>query len=144
MATAGWAGEVDPRSVGEQDGVTYWLGTAPDGARVLGVAGDATGFVGGALADGQWVGPCSAAKVAALPWAALDTTYADLAARYCRAPVVLAGLVLAFDEITLLRALAKYGRALAHTAALAAAIGAQLRGAPYDLEMSVDETDTPT
>ncbi|HMA37197.1 MAG TPA: tagaturonate epimerase family protein [Chloroflexia bacterium] len=84
------------------------------------------------------------AKVAHLPWAALGTTYAALRDRYCRAPFTLGGLVLAFDEVRLLRALAKYGRALAHTAALAAALTAQRQGAPYDLEMSVDETDTPT
>ncbi|KPV51092.1 hypothetical protein SE17_23200 [Kouleothrix aurantiaca] len=47
-------------------------------------------------------------------------------------------------EAVLLRALAKYGRALAHTAAIAEALTAQLGGQPYDIEMSVDETDTPT
>ncbi|HEX9440934.1 MAG TPA: tagaturonate epimerase family protein, partial [Roseiflexaceae bacterium] len=65
-------------------------------------------------------------------------------ARYCREPFALGGLDLAFDEATLLRALAKYGRAITHTAAIAAALTEQMRGTPYDLEMSVDETDTPT
>jgi hypothetical protein len=83
-------------------------------------------------------------KVAGLPWDALGTTYAAMRERYCREPFALDGLALAFDEATLLRALAKYGRAIAHTAAIAAALTARMRGAGYDLEMSVDETDTPT
>jgi hypothetical protein len=83
-------------------------------------------------------------KVASLPWDALGTTYEAMRARYCREPFALGGLDLAFDEVTLLRALAKYGRAIAHTAAVAAALTQQMRGRPYDLEMSVDETDTPT
>src|SRR6266542_6680255 len=83
-------------------------------------------------------------KVTQLPWDALGTTYEAMRAHYCREPFALGGLDLAFDESTLLRALAKYGRAIAHTAAIAEALTAQMRGAPYDLEMSVDETDTPT
>lgn len=83
-------------------------------------------------------------KVTLLPWDELGTTYDELRGRYCRAPFALGGLALAFDEVTLLRALAKYGRAIAHTAAIARAIADRLRGAPFDLEMSVDETDTPT
>ncbi len=83
-------------------------------------------------------------KVARLPWDALGTTYEAMRARYCREPFALGGLDLAFDEATLLRALAKYGRAITHTAAIAAALTEQMRGTPYDLEMSVDETDTPT
>lgn len=82
-------------------------------------------------------------KVAGLPWAELGTTYEVLRDHYCRAPFALGGFELAFDEVALLRALAKYGRAVAHTAAIARALTTQLRGA-YDLEMSVDETDTPT
>ncbi len=53
-------------------------------------------------------------------------------------------LTLQFDEEVLLRALAKYGRALAHTLTLTAEIRRQLGGKLFDLEMSVDETDTPT
>jgi hypothetical protein len=83
-------------------------------------------------------------KVARLPWDALGTSYDALRERYCGAPIALDGLTLTFDETTLLRALAKYGRAIAHTAAVAAALATQMRGAPFELEMSVDETDTPT
>jgi hypothetical protein len=83
-------------------------------------------------------------KVARLPWDQLQTSYEALRARYCAAPLALEGLELVFDEPVLLRALAKYGRAIAHTAAIAAALNAQVQGSRYDLELSVDETDTPT
>jgi tagaturonate epimerase len=83
-------------------------------------------------------------KVAALPWDALGTSYQNVYACYCQSPFALDGLTLEFDETTLLRALGKYGRALAHTAAIASALSTQRGGAPFDLEMSVDETDTPT
>jgi hypothetical protein len=83
-------------------------------------------------------------KVARLSWDALGTTYDAMRARYCREPFALGGLDLAFDEATLLRALAKYGRAIMHVAAVAAALAKHMRGRPYDLEISVDETDTPT
>jgi tagaturonate epimerase len=83
-------------------------------------------------------------KVARLPWEQLDTSYAELRQNYCAAPFVLGGLTLEFSEQVLLRALAKYGRAIAHTAAIAAALTTQVQGGRYDLEISVDETDTPT
>lgn len=83
-------------------------------------------------------------KVAALPWEALGTSYDALREAYCAAPIQLGDLTVEFSESDLLRALAKYGRALAHTAAIAEALTAQLGGQPYDIEMSVDETDTPT
>lgn len=83
-------------------------------------------------------------KVAALPWDALGTSYDALQEEYCAAPIQLGDLAVEFSETDLLRALAKYGRALAHTAAIAQALTAQLGGQPYDIEMSVDETDTPT
>lgn len=83
-------------------------------------------------------------KAAGLPWDRLGTSFEELRGRYCSEPFALAGLELTFDESTLLRALAKYGRAIAHTVSIAEALSAQLRGGAYDLEMSVDETDTPT
>jgi hypothetical protein len=83
-------------------------------------------------------------KVADLPWDVLKTTYEKLYQDYCRAPVVLDGLTIEFSEIQLLRALAKYGRAIAHTATIAAALQAQVGHARYEIEVSVDETDTPT
>jgi tagaturonate epimerase len=42
------------------------------------------------------------------------------------------------------RAIVKYGKAVAHTEKMARHIEKVLAGKPYDLEMSVDETDNPT
>jgi hypothetical protein len=83
-------------------------------------------------------------KTAVLPWQQFGTTEADLIAEYCAAPLVFDGTTLQFNEEVLLRALAKYGRALAYTLTLTAEIRQQMAGKPFDLEMSVDETDTPT
>jgi tagaturonate epimerase len=83
-------------------------------------------------------------KVARLPWDQLGTSYDVLRARYCDAPFVLDRLTLQFTELVLLRALAKYGGAIAHTVAIGAALSAREQGGRYDLEISVDETDTPT
>jgi hypothetical protein len=84
------------------------------------------------------------AKTAGLPWDVLQSSDEDMQARYCREPFEVAGLTLAFDEEILRRALAKYGKALAHTITIARKLTTRMSGQPYDLEMSVDETDTPT
>lgn len=83
-------------------------------------------------------------KTAVLPWDTLQSSYHDLHNRYCRKPFVLDGLTLVFDEVILRRALAKYGCALADTITLAHELSTRLDGKAYDLEMSLDETDTPT
>ncbi|MBX3015796.1 MAG: hypothetical protein KF832_30030 [Caldilineaceae bacterium] len=83
-------------------------------------------------------------KAEQLPWSVLGSDYPTLQDRYCTTPFALAGQALIFDEETLLRALGKYGRALAHTLTITAAIKRQVGNRPFDLEMSVDETDTPT
>lgn len=96
-------------------------------------------------ASGHTAGPAELrAKIEALPWGAIGTSYEALRARYCARPFQLAGLSLEFDEVTLQRALVKYSRAVVHTAAIAAELRRLRAGAPYELEMSVDETDTPT
>jgi hypothetical protein len=83
-------------------------------------------------------------KTEVLPWDVLQSSYTDMAARYCEGPIRLDGLTLEFDEAILGRALAKYGRALAHTITITQALASLMGGRDYDLEMSVDETDTPT
>ncbi len=83
-------------------------------------------------------------KAGQLPWDRLGTTYDDLLAQYRMEPLQAGELTLEFDEETFLRALVKYGRAVLHTADIAAALDEQMGGRAYDLEMSVDETDTPT
>jgi hypothetical protein len=83
-------------------------------------------------------------KLARLPWDALDDTPAGLRRRYLGQNFAVENLSLAFDEEALLRAAGKYGGAIAHTARLYR----HLRGAawhqPFELEVSVDETETPT
>jgi tagaturonate epimerase len=89
-------------------------------------------------------------KFEALPWPGLEDDPQAMRARYIGQQQVIADLALTFDEVSLLRAACKYGRALAHTAAmyrhLVEAKGAQGLGSamPFDLEVSVDETETPT
>ncbi|HRA65385.1 MAG TPA: tagaturonate epimerase family protein [Caldilinea sp.] len=83
------------------------------------------------------------AKCDALPWAGLETSYAALHDAYCGRAIELDGLALHFEEETLLRGLAKYGRAIAHTLEITNALRAA-SAAAFDLEMSVDETDAPT
>ncbi|MEX2160963.1 MAG: tagaturonate epimerase family protein [Anaerolineales bacterium] len=84
------------------------------------------------------------AAVANLPWALLETKLSDTQAFYSRQSFRADGFTLAFNNEILLRALAKYGAAIAHTRTLALALGAASVGQSFDLEMSVDETDTPT
>ena len=46
------------------------------------------------------------------------------------------------EPLALLRAAAKYGRAIAHVAAMYRYLAG--KGVPFELEVSVDETETPT
>jgi hypothetical protein len=54
------------------------------------------------------------------------------------------GLVLQFTKEKLFRAAIKYARAIAHSAVMAGHIASANRGRPYEIEISVDETDSPT
>jgi hypothetical protein len=83
-------------------------------------------------------------KAADLPWEALQTTLEAVSERYRDPKPLLNEITLQFSEETLLRALVKYGRAIAHTKDISQHLTAQMAGRPFDLEMSVDETDTPT
>ena len=51
---------------------------------------------------------------------------------------------LSFDEETLYRAGVKYGRAIADVEIMAGHIAEACSGRPYEIEVSVDETDSPT
>jgi hypothetical protein len=81
-------------------------------------------------------------KIHALPWDELDDSPEGLHARYLDHRVTLGEFVLEFDRMTLARAAAKYGRAIAHTARMARHLAG--RAEAWELEMSVDETETPT
>jgi len=94
-------------------------------------------------------------RIHALPWDALHDSPAGLHARYLERIFRVEDFTLAFDETTLARAAAKYGRAIAHTAQMYRHLAAHLPGSSqlpgrsgrsgrFELEMSVDETETPT
>lgn len=99
------------------------------------VRGDADGLSGAAL---------DAAFAERVPWAALDTTPADLHARLGGLALDLGDRALRFASGELERAAIKYGAALAHVARLARHLRAQAGPERAELEVSVDETDTPT
>jgi hypothetical protein len=81
-------------------------------------------------------------KVAALPWQELESSPADLERRYAGRRMSLEGGEIVLDTAAALRAAAKYGRAVAHVAAMYRHLAA--KQVPFDLEVSVDETETPT
>jgi hypothetical protein len=83
-------------------------------------------------------------KVHALPWDALEDTPEDMECRYLGRSFDLGDFALTFDRPLLYRAAAKYGRAIAHTARMYRHIAGRLGGDRFELEVSVDETKTPT
>jgi len=82
-------------------------------------------------------------KLGGIPWQALETTWEDTRARYGR-PIDLGGSRFAAGEEEWLRAAVKYGRVIAHTLEMARHLSRAMNGRPFDLEMSVDESDTVT
>jgi len=54
------------------------------------------------------------------------------------------GLMLSFTEAVLLKATIKYGRAVAHVATMYHHLAKVAQNRPFELEVSVDETDQPT
>jgi hypothetical protein len=81
-------------------------------------------------------------KVHVLPWDELEDTPDGLLARYLGRRFEVESFALEFDQTTLARAAAKYSRAIAHTVRMYRHLAAQTRD--FELEMSVDETETPT
>jgi hypothetical protein len=81
-------------------------------------------------------------KIHALPWDELEDTPEGLHARYLNRRFEVEDSALEFDQTTLARAAAKYSRAIAHTVRMYRHLAA--RTGCFELEMSVDETETPT
>jgi hypothetical protein len=81
-------------------------------------------------------------KIQELPWHELEDSPDGLRHRYLGRRFPVEDFVLIFDEETLLRAAAKYGRAIHHTAVMYRHLADQAE--TFELEMSVDETETPT
>ncbi len=80
----------------------------------------------------------------ALPWDGLEDSPASMRARLAGRAFDVEGQTVRLDEGTLIKAAVKYGRAVAHVAAMYRHLCAVNGGRPFDLEVSVDETDTPT
>jgi hypothetical protein len=81
-------------------------------------------------------------KVHKLPWDEFEDTPEGLHSRYLNRRFELEDFALEFDQTTLARAAAKYSRAIAHTVRMYRHLAAQTED--FELEMSVDETETPT
>jgi hypothetical protein len=84
------------------------------------------------------------AKVQALPWEALEDTLSDMERRYLGRSFDLGNLVMTLNREALHCAAAKYGCAVAHTARMYRHLGETLSESAFELEVSVDETETPT
>jgi hypothetical protein len=83
-------------------------------------------------------------KVHALPWEALSDSPQELHVRYLGQEFEIEDLVLEFDQESLARAAAKYGKAIAHTARMYRHLAAAIAPRSFEFEVSVDETETPT
>ena len=79
-----------------------------------------------------------------VPWAALESSPQDLHSRLGALTLDLGGVPLRFSSGELERAAVKYGGAVAHVARLSRHLRAQAGPERADIEVSVDETDTPT
>jgi len=83
-----------------------------------------------------------AVSLASLPWTELEDTQAAMQARYRKLSLDLGDRALRVGEDDAARAAVKYGRAVAHVARLHRHLRARDRR--VEVEVSVDETDTPT
>ncbi len=80
----------------------------------------------------------------ALPWERLADDAASLRGRFLNRSFEVEGRSIRFDDAALLRAAVKYGRAVAHVAAMHRHLEKAAAGKPFEMEVSVDETETPT
>jgi len=89
-------------------------------------------------------------KFEGLPWNELRCTGKDLIKMYLGKEFEITSndeknvLKLVFSEEDLFRSAVKYSAAIAHTARLKRRLDELFKGGSYDLEISVDETNTPT
>jgi hypothetical protein len=81
-------------------------------------------------------------KIQALPWPELADSPEKLHERYLNKRFEVEDFAVEFNQTILARAAAKYGRAIAHTGQMYRHLAAQTNH--FELEMSVDETETPT
>ncbi len=79
-----------------------------------------------------------------LPWDELADTPESLTTRYAGKTLELEGHTVEFDDATVPRAAVKYGRAVAHVAQMYRHLERLMAGREFDVEVSVDETESPT
>jgi hypothetical protein len=79
-----------------------------------------------------------------LPWSELETDLPSMLTRFAGLAVDLDGTRIRLDESQVRRAAVKYGRAIAHIVRMFRSVETAMRGRAFELEVSVDETDTPT
>jgi len=96
--------------------------------------------------DGAEAAGASALRRAldALPWQDLEDFPADLRRRYLHSAFEADGHEVRFDDISLARAAVKYGTAVAHVARLYRHLQAAMGEGDFEVEVSVDETESPT
>jgi len=82
------------------------------------------------------------AKVAGLRWGDLESSADDMRRRYAGRVFDAGNRRITLESDALRRAAAKYGNAIAHVSVLYRHLAA--KGVPFELEVSVDETETPT
>jgi len=80
----------------------------------------------------------------ALPWARLEDSAPSMRARLAGRAFDVEAHHVSLDEGALMKAAVKYGRAIAHVTTMFRHLCEVKAGQPFDLEVSVDETDTPT
>ena len=79
-----------------------------------------------------------------LPWEDLADTPEDLNRRYPEETLDVEGHEIQLGQQVLVRAAVKYGRAVAHAARMYRHLEGTMGGRPFEVEVSVDETDSPT
>jgi hypothetical protein len=84
------------------------------------------------------------AMVKALPWESLESRSTDLEQALCPKPLDLDGEPCHLTKIQVWRAAAKYGRVVDHTVRMYRHLKGRMGSNPFELEVSVDETDTVT
>jgi tagaturonate epimerase len=82
------------------------------------------------------------ARLELFPWDTLESSQADVASRYARDTFQLEMRELELGEEAVFRAAVKYGRAVAHVVEMSRYL--ETKDVPFELEVSVDETETPT
>jgi hypothetical protein len=81
-------------------------------------------------------------RVAALHWRELESTPDETIKRYANRAFDLENQRISLSEAAVWRAAGKYGNAIAHVALMYRHLAA--KNIPFELEVSVDETETPT